>query len=97
MTHTITPDDQITVTIPDHPDINLNVSTIHDAIQLATMISFDSWMDQTNASGKWPVEITNHQAETDYQMLNNDAIPLSLRFDTAVRVLFNRNILISLA
>ena len=93
MTHTIAASDPITIEIPSRSDFKLNMHTVHDAIQLATMITFDDWMDQTHATGSWPAG-ANGQPERDYRLLNAADTPLALKFNTAIHVFYQKGILI---
>ena len=93
MNHSINESDPISIEIPNGPDIKLNMNTVIDAIHVATIVSFDEWMDKTNASGIWP-EGTNDQSEKDYYLLDSSKTPLDLKFTTAIRVFYQKGIII---
>ena len=92
---TIKPTTPISVKISSkNPNFKLDLTTVDEAIQLATMVSFNDWMDATNATGYWNQNQPDHRPELDYRILNNKDTDYSLKFSTAAAVLHHRSILI---
>lgn len=95
MTHQIKLTDRVMVCLPDGSKPNLCVQNIKEAIQLATMLAFNDWMDATNASGNWTKKQTNHEPEENYILLENKQTPLALKFNTAVHIFYHRGLLVT--
>lgn len=95
MSHQIKLTDRVTVCLPDGSKPDLRVQNIKETIQLATMLTFNDWMDATNASGNWTKNQTNHEPEENYNLLENEQTPLALKFNTAVHIFYQRGLLVT--